>query len=246
MVAFPRLSPVSPLVPPLGGAAAGLVTAAVFLLVPDARLEDWVWASGLPGVLAAAAPPLGVTARAVLALGGAAMAGSVVWSLLYLLVGPGGLLSPRTPANAVPVVRRADAHPDAPPKRPMTAADLGTPLMEVGLPEITTPPPPVEQPLPRDLEQPLAAFHPGAIPDVPLTPPAPVPPLARTPIIAAAPPVREPLAAGERIETYVLTPPAPTPIAAPELRGERAAKPSIDALLRRLEEVTAQRVALGR
>ena len=44
----------------------------------------------------------------------------------------------------------------APPRRPMTAADLGTPLME----RMT---PPVERPLPADLDQPLAAFDPAAV-----------------------------------------------------------------------------------
>lgn len=234
MVAFPRVSPVSPLVPPVGGAVAGLGVVALFALLPAAVLEDCVWASGVPALVSAAAPPLGTTARAVLALIGGAMAGSVSWSLLYLLVGPGGLLAPRTPAGAVPVVRRADAHPDAPPRPPMTAADLGTPLMEVTAP-------PIERPVPADLDQPLAAFDPAAIPDVPLTPPAPVPPLARAPIIAAVPPPRT-LAPGERIETYVLTPPVPK--VPPEPRRAVAEKPSIDALLRRLEEAAAQRVGV--
>ena len=235
MVAFARLSPVSSLVPPVGAAIAGVGVAALFALLPAAVLEDWVWASGVPALISAAAPPLGTTARAVLALAGAAMAGSVVWSLLYLLVGPGGLLAPRTPASAVPVIRRADAHPDAPPRRPMTAADLGIPLMEVTAP-------PVERPVPADLDQPLAAFDPAAIPDVPLTPPAPVPPMARKPIIAIAPPPSpRSLAPGERIETYVLTPPAPKAPPVPR-RTVAAEKPSIDALLRRLEEVAAQRV----
>ena len=236
MVAFPRLSPLSPFVPPVGGAVAGFAIASLFAFMPAPVLEEWVWASGVPALLAAATPPLGVTARAVLALTGGAMAGSVTWSLLYLLVGPGGLLVSRTSANAVPVVRRADAHPDAPPRRPMTAADLGTPLMEVGAPQ----PEPIEQTVPADLDQPLAAFDPTAIPPVPMTPPAPVKPLARKPIIAAMP-AREPLAPGERIETYVLTPPAST-IAPEPRRAAPAERPSIDALLRRLEEVAAQRV----
>ena len=235
MVAFPRLSPVSPFVPPAGGAIVGVAVASLFALLSGPALESWVWASGVPALLAAAAPPLGTTARAVLALGGGAVAGSVMWSLLYLLVGPGGLLAPRTAANAVPVVRRADAHRDAPPRRPMTAADLGTPMMEV-----TASAPIVEQPVPQDLDQPLAAFDPTAIPSVPLPVPVTVPPIARRPIIAPLPP--QELAPGERIETYVLTPPAPS-AATPEPRRQPAPeRPSIDALLRRLEEVAAQRM----
>ena len=244
MVAFPRLSPVSPLVPPVGGAVVGVGIAALFALLPGPMLEAWVWSSGIPALVAAAAPPLGTTARVVLALSGGAMAGSVMWSVLYLLMGPGGLFAPKSLANAVPVVRRADSHPDAPPRRPMTAADLGTPLMEVNAPT-----PPVEQPVPADLDQPLAAFDPASIPAVPLTPSAPVAPLARSPIIAAAPSssTREPLAPGERIDTYVLTPPVATLPPQPQPRRPvEAEKPSIDALLRRLEEVAAQRVSVAR
>lgn len=225
MVAFARTSPVSPLFPPVGAVVAGACAAAVFALVPAAMLEDWVWRSGIPALIPAAAPPLATTARAVLALAGAALTASVTWSALYLLVGPGGLLAPRTSASAVPVVRRADAHPDAPPRPPMTAADLGTPLMEVA-----ASPPPVRA-VPADLDQPLSAFDPAAIPDVPLTPSAPVAPLAR---VALAP--------GERIDTYVLTPPPPSvPRAARREDAKPQARPSIEALLARLEAHVAQR-----
>ena len=232
MVAFPRLSPViprlaNPLVPPVAAAVAGGGIAALFALVPAAVLEEWVWASGVPALIAAAAPPLGTTARAAMALVGGAVAAAVTWSVCYLLFGPGGLLVPRTAANSVPVIRRADAHPDAPPRRPMTAAEMGTPLMEVAPAR-----PPIEQPIPVDLDQPLAAFDPAAIPDEPLPPPAKIEPLARMP-----------LAPGERIDTYVLSPPAPS--AAPEpRRAVGSARPSIDALLRRLEEVPAQRTGV--
>ena len=73
------------------------------------------------------------------------------------------------------------------------------------------PPPPVEQPIPADLDLPLAAFHPGALPPVPLTPVRPVPPLR----VPAKP------AAGE--------PAAP------------AAPPTIESLIDRLECVTRRR-----
>ncbi|WP_249054928.1 hypothetical protein [Sphingomonas insulae] len=54
---------------PAGAALAGVGAAALFLLLPQTTLEDWVWQSGLPGLIAVAEPPLGTTARAVLALG---------------------------------------------------------------------------------------------------------------------------------------------------------------------------------
>jgi hypothetical protein len=230
MVAFSDISlvkipPVHPLVAPIGALVAGAAVVATFALLPAIALEDWVWRSGIPALLSA--PPLGTTARAVLALAGGGIAASVVWSALYLLFGPGGLLAPRTGVDAMPVVRRADAHPDAPPRRPMTAADLGTPLMEVAAP----PPPPPTREVPADLDQPLSAFDPAAIPEVPLTPSAPLAPLAR---IALAP--------GERIDTYVLTPPPPSVQPVARMSTTAASpKPSIEALLARLETHAAQR-----
>jgi hypothetical protein len=87
----------------------------------------------------------------------------------------------------VPSVRRADAHPDAPPRRPIRASeDLGPPLPIVtvsvlrGVPEL-------EQPLPRDLDQPLAAFDPVAVPFVAREPVRAVAPLAAA--VVADPPL---------------------------------------------------------
>ncbi len=210
-------------VAPVGGAIAGIVAAALFLLIPQDMLEDWVWQSGLPALIAVAEPPLGSTARAVLAIGAGALAGAVVWSALFLLFGPGGLLAPRAvQEEGVPVLRRADAHPDAPPRKPMSAADLGTPLppeqpMEMMKAASSPPPPPVVQALPADLDMPLAAFHPGALPDVPREPVRPV---------ASLRPVA--LAEGERIATVEL----------PRSPDESEASPSIESLLRRLEQST--------
>jgi len=204
---------------PAGGAAAGCAAAALFLLLPQAVLEDWVWRSGLPALVATAEPPLGTTARAVLALAGATVAAAVTWSALFLLFGPGGLLAPRAASSdGVPVLRRADAHPDAPARRPLSAADLEDDDDMVFARPVTSPvigapppPPPVEQPIPADLDLPLAAFHPGALPPVPLTPVRPVPPLR----VPAKPAAEEP--------------------AAP------AAPPTIESLIDRLERVTRRR-----
>lgn len=204
---------------PAGGAVAALAVAVLFVALPATVLEDWVWRSGLPSLIGAAEPPLGTTARAVLALAGGALAGAVTWSALFLLFGPGGLLAPRAASSdGVPVLRRADAHPDAPARRPLSAADLeddddtmfARPVTSpvIGAPP---PPPPVEQPIPADLDLPLAAFHPGALPPVPLTPVRPVPPLR----VPAKPAAEEP--------------------AAP------AAPPTIESLIDRLERVTRRR-----
>jgi hypothetical protein len=156
-------------------------------------------------VLSLAQPPLGLTARGLLAIGAGAMAGAVTWSALFLLVGPGGVFAPRVRAIAdddddeMPVVRRADAHPDAPPRRPLSAAELET------LPD--------EVSFPFDLDQPLAAFDPHAIPAFP-----------REPVRAIRP--GDPIPAAPRRE--------PLPIARPERPS------SIEALLERLERKTGR------
>ncbi|MGR6328640.1 hypothetical protein ACU5AX_06225 [Sphingomonas sp. XXL09] len=251
MAAFFRphltLSAVAPWIAPVGGAIAGGAVAALFLLVPGGTLEDWVWRSGVAALVPVAQPPLGTTARMVLALGTGCVAAAVSWSALFLLFGVGGVFGRKdTPGEAgAPVLRRADAHPDAPSRRPLSAADLGAPLppptpasaevvdatpaavvaealtqaveiLPAPLATSPSPPvPPVERALPADLDQPLAAFHPEAVPDAPREPIRPVAPL-RTPVA---------LGQGERIATVELP-----------VRPETNEPPSIEALLRRLEQ----------
>lgn len=212
----------------VGGIAAGAVSAAAFALMPLGLLERLVVASGVASLVAAAAPPLGTTARAVLALGTGFTAAAVAWSALYLLVGPGGMFegvlrAEPLAAPSAPVVRRADAHPDAPPRRPVSASELGTPLMDVE---------PSERTLPRDLEQPLAAFDPGAILAAPREPVRPVTPLA-------ARPAPKPIG---RIETFAL---APLPGAGSGPKPDPAPPQTIEALLRRLEQGANRRAGMG-
>ena len=216
-----RLARTPAWVAPAGAAVAGAAAAALFLLLPRMLLEAWVWQSGLPGLIVVAEPPLGTTARAVLALGAGTLAAAVAWSALFLLVGPDGLFAsaPRPTDEGVPVLRRADAHPDAPARRPLSAADLGAPMppeqYDEGDAAPPAAPPPVVQAIPADLDMPLAAFHPGALPAVPREPVRPV---------ASLRPVA--LADGERIASVEL-PRAPT---------ESPSAPSIESLLRRLEQ----------
>lgn len=223
MVALPRFQGLSPRIPALVGGACALAAAAIVVLMPTGVLENLVSASGVAALVAAAQPPLGFTARAVLAIAAGGLVGAVCWSIVYLLVGPGGFLvgpvrpaartADRSAGAVAPTVRRADAHPDAPPRRPICAADLGEPMMAA---------PRVERPLPKNLEQPLAAFDPAAIPEAPRVPVRPVAPLPRP----------QPDA---RIETFAL--PVPPPSAAPSPpRAEPAPPPSIETLLRRLEQ----------
>ena len=214
---------------PAGAAAAWLFAAGFFLLIPIDALEDLVVGSGASSLVNAAAPPLGLTARLVLALGLGGGLAVVVWSGLFLLLGERRLrvtLSRRPRGDGVPVVRRADAHPDAPPRRPLTAAELtGTPapLGRADYPVPSIPVPmsgPQERTVPSDLDTPLSALDPAAIPVVPKKPVRPV----------------ASLAPGERMHTFALTPPAPPK---PQPQAEM---PSIDALLRRLEQGAGRRV----
>lgn len=265
---------------PLAATVLGIAAAAGAALMPTARLESLVMGSGIPAILAAAEPPLGVTARLAIASGLGVFVALFSWFGLFLVLGTRsfGFRRADTMDETIvhtPVVRRADAHPDAPPRPPLLATrDLGTPFLEVrarGLKheavaaplaiselepaasvaevdEVDTCEPlpivseprfaPIEQALPQDLDQPLAAFDPAAIPYEAAPLPEAVTPLRRAP----RPAVFE---ATERFETFELTPRVrPTePWSAP--RGDAITKPeteaTIHALLERLEKGVVRR-----
>ncbi len=206
------------LIAPVGALLAWIGVATTLLLIPVVAFDQLVAASGLGSLLDTEAAPLNPTARAVIAVNAGAIAALFSWSALFLLFGAGGFLNKLiVGGEGVPVVRHADAHPDAPPRRPLSAhAELGAP------PPIPDPgPPPAVRPIPADLDLPIAAFHPAAIPDVPREPVRPVTPL-----------VPQPLAEGEWIETIDLTPSMPD--------GE--GRPSIEAMLQRLENARPRRL----
>jgi len=207
-------------VAPVGGALSAFAAGMAIGAMPIAQLEGLVVRSGIDTLVAAAQPPLGQTARLILTIGAGAAAGLVVWSALFLLFGAGGVFAARRTAadDGLPVLRRADAHPDAPARKPMSASDLGAPMPPVV--------PPVIQPIPQDLDQPLSAFDPSALLPVPMEPAQPVRSL-RAPM---------PLVEGERITTVELPP-------APRAGGEA---PSIESLLRRLEQGARPRTAAAR
>jgi hypothetical protein len=219
--------------PIYGGIGAGVFAAILFIAMPADTLESLVWNSGVAALLPVAAPPLGVTARALLALGSGVLFAAVAWAALYLVFGPGGFLVKPVRADGVPVIRRADAHPDAPARRPMSAADLGMPLMEVVMP------PAPERPIPADLDLPLAAFDPAALLQVPMEPVRPVAPL----VVEKAP---EPMLAPEPMPAVEPSAPEPERIEAPEptpmRRPAPASPPTIESLLQRLEQGAGRRV----
>lgn len=249
--------PIAPLAAVVLGALAALGVAAM----PVAGLESLVMDSGLPSIVAAAEPPLGMTARAAMAALTGGFVGLFAWLAVFILVGTRSVTLGSAPAISgdevpTPVLRRADAHPDAPPRPPLLATrDLGTPFLEVRAVDAKASESraeaekteslaePVEQLLPRDLEQPLSAFDPDAILAVPMPPPIKLPPVRR----AAQPQVFAP---NERFEVFELTPsvrkpaPAYTPIE-PQAPAEPIARPeteaSVHALLERLENGVGRR-----
>jgi hypothetical protein len=120
-------------------------------------------------------PPTGASKLFLALAAGAAGAGFGALAARWLGRRYAVAVSTREPDTLpTPIIRRADAHPDARPRPPLRAShDLDMPAW--ALPKV-----PVEQEavaaerdLPADLDQPLAAFDPQAIPAVPLPPPVP-------------------------------------------------------------------------
>lgn len=191
-------------------AFVALAAALVAVILPEWRLVRLVVDSGLPNWFPPAAPPLGWTARMLFVAAVAGFAGGATWIAARLL------FSPRPMRAAAP--RRADAHPDAPLREPVKAMrDLGTPFLEVTVGERGA----ADRTVPNDLEQPLAAYDPAAIPDEPLTPSVAVMPLYRPTPPNHPVPLREP----PRLHVETMDRSTPLPIGA-----------SIDSMIERLEQ----------
>jgi len=132
----------SALDPLLAGFAAG-ATAFVLYAMPDWRFEQAVAMTGLGAIIPAAQPPLGMTARLAAMTFAAIGAFLLVWFTLRALSKPAPRKRRPAPVPAaasapveipleLPKLRRADAHPDAPARRPILAGlDLGRPFDEV-------------------------------------------------------------------------------------------------------------------
>ena len=126
---------------------AGAAVAITVMTMPVGLIEVFVSSSGLSEILPAAAPPLGTFARVIIALFAALMASGAVWvswrdtvngerKMGFALSKLSALSRRYRPAAAdlavgsentpAPVLRRADAHPDAPARQPIFASrDLG-------------------------------------------------------------------------------------------------------------------------
>jgi hypothetical protein len=110
-------------------AFAALSAGFVAFAMPDALFTGLVETSRLPDFLAAARPPLGETARFAAVAGAALFSFAAVWALMAALGrAPARREAVAEPEVQAPRLRRADAHPDAPPRPPLLARDLGEPL----------------------------------------------------------------------------------------------------------------------
>jgi hypothetical protein len=217
-------------------ALAGLAAAVIAFAMPADLLGRLVSATGLPHLLAAAEPPLGFKARAMLGLAGAGAAFALAYGLMRLL-DRAGKPKARPECDRFdedrPRLRRRDLHPDAPACRPISAArDFGEPAP----PTLAPPEPPVPAWFAEPEPQLEAAEEPAPAPTDEAEPPLE---LTDRPTPAwLAEPQAEPEPEFEA---------APLPV--PELEPEAAAPPprsdladaSLPELMRRLEQGLARR-----
>jgi hypothetical protein len=119
----------------LAAVSAGFVAFAM----PESLFSGLVEASRLPDFVPAAQPPLGETARFAAVGAASLLTFPAVWALMALLGrAPAARRSESEPQAEAPKLRRADAHPDAPARRPLLARDLGEPLELEDFPEAAT------------------------------------------------------------------------------------------------------------
>jgi len=232
MVASPRQRLILPLAP-TGAGVAGVLIALVFAVMPTSTLESLVVDSGIAALVNAAQPPLGLTARAVLALVGGGVVSVLAWVALFVAVGTRLIIlqNPGATDAAGPALRRADVHPDAPPRQPVFAnRDLGTPFLEVRA-EVA----PVERALPDNLDMPLAAFDPQSFTaSFDAQAPGPERPIPR--LAPAEPPLPIRLDTSDtpdRIAASLRLTPAPSPVEAPTPPVGQAEPAALPRLIRR-------------
>ncbi|HYW16541.1 MAG TPA: hypothetical protein VE891_10380 [Allosphingosinicella sp.] len=114
-------------------ALAALSAGFVAFAMPESLFSGLVETSRLPDFVPAAQPPLGETARLAATGAAALLTFAAVWGLMALLGRTPARRKPEAETGAeagaeAPKLRRADAHPDAPARRPLLARDLGEPL----------------------------------------------------------------------------------------------------------------------
>lgn len=232
---------------PMAAFAAMSVAFALFAM-PDALFSDLVGASGIPGLVPAAQPPLGFTARiAAMAFAGIATF-FAIWGLFALVdrVSPGvGPDYVPEPSFDAPRVRRADAHPDAPTRRPIFAgSDFGEPIEPVE-PVAVAAPRPAPKPQPATEPKPAPELKPAPVaidPEPVVAEPAPEPkpaPARKLPSFLELEQPPEPMAEVEPQPAPQPAPAEPKPAGISALFEEPAepdqSKESISSLMQRLE-----------
>lgn len=258
MVAYTLVQRLTPNLALTGAGLAGVLVALATLAIPGSLLEDMVVTSGIAAFIPAAEPPLGVTARIYMGVFAGGAAALIAWFLLSaLLVWRDSRSELEEEGVRAPVVRRADAHPDAPPRPPLLATrDLGMPVERGGHPveaqhveadvqDLDLPELPAEPVIamgtiaPSIIARSVAPPAPQPLPadlDQPLSAFDPgailehplAPPPPLKPLHHAPPPV---FSEGERFETFELTPavrPAPVAPMAPP-RADNLAAPETEA-----------------
>lgn len=114
------------------GALAAAAAAFFLYAMPGDLFAALVEATGLPSLISAARPPLGLTARLCAMVVAGAVMFLLVWAVLRRIDAfgtMGGEPVEEAAAAVLPRLRRADAHPDAPARRPLLAReDLGEPI----------------------------------------------------------------------------------------------------------------------
>lgn len=188
----------------MAGLMAGAVAFATFAM-PAPLFETLVERSGLPNMLAFAQPPLGASAR-LAAMAALALASFLlVWLILRAFDPVAAEEAEPDLLFAPPRLRRADAHPDAPSRRPLIAnVELGEPERDPllhkkpALPEAPAPdlpaflvPQPDEDPL--ELEELAEETEEGAEESLPEEEPAAVvAEIAPEPVVQAEPVTPDP------------------------------------------------------
>lgn len=234
---------------PVAGLSAIAAAFAAFA-IPQDLLSRAVVATGLPSILSAAQPPLGLTARVALAVGSAALVFGIVFLALRLLdrSGMSAAAAKEEEDFLSPRVRRRDVHPDAPAPRPISAArDLGEPVPPIlpvprWLDETKLAAAPEPKPEPEIEAESVAFVAPGpeAGPEVVVEPE----PVAEAEAVVDAEFEPESLPEPEpeivaAPEPEVAAAPEPGPEPAPALQAEMPT--SIAALMERLEHGLAKR-----
>ena len=115
-------------------AVAGGSAAFALFAMPNGLFGGLVEATGLPSLLSAAQPPLGATARGIAMMSAGFAAFAFVWLLLRALDRPAPVPVDEPLDDQeyrTPRLRRADAHPDAPARRPIFAGEeFGEPFAD--------------------------------------------------------------------------------------------------------------------